>query len=464
MYQNKSNRVWAVVLGILTTLITEQVHAQSEYRYAVLPLPTLGGEHSYGWSLNELGHVAGSASVPNNGGFHAALWTDVTAPPLELGGFGGRNSDARGVNSSGDVVGWATYPGGGSFDRRAFLWRNGEMIDLGTFGGDWAEAWAINDVGQVVGYARSPDDKAWAFIWENGEMRHLEGLHPTRNHEAYGINNNGIAAGYAWDASEFGLKHAVLWDADGRVRDLGTLAPNNEGQSGAKGINDAGYVVGGSDTRASHSAFLWVDGVMYDLGRLEGKIGAWAEDINNHNQIVGYSTRGYPNDDAFIWEQGRGMQRLDELIAPNARWRFNVAWDISDSGQICGWGYRLGSPGTTVGFFLTPVNPTMEMLPPSPGRAGESNTLTVSNCTPGATVQFLYSRNGGGARIPGCDLQQNALQLDSPTVIGTAIADQSGVASITRTVPPVARGQTILFQAVVQNECAISQLVVHRFE
>lgn len=52
MYQSKSNRVWAVVLGILRTLITEQVHAQSEYRYAVLPLPTLGGEHSYGWSLN----------------------------------------------------------------------------------------------------------------------------------------------------------------------------------------------------------------------------------------------------------------------------------------------------------------------------------------------------------------------------------------------------------------------------
>ncbi len=84
--------------------------------------------------------------------------------------------------------------------------------------------------------------------------------------------------------------------------------------------------------------------------------------------------------------------------------------------------------------------------------------------TPGARVTFLYSKTGGGTRIPGCDLQQNALQLDSPTVIGAAVADSNGVASITRTVPPVARGQTILFQAVVQGECAISQLVVFRFE
>jgi hypothetical protein len=77
---------------------------------------------------------------------------------------------------------------------------------------------------------------------------------------------------------------------------------------------------------------------------------------------------------------------------------------------------------------------------------------------------FLYSKQGGGTRIPGCDLQQNALQIENPIVIGTAVADGNGNASIIRNVPNIARGQTILFQAVVQNECAISQLVVHQFE
>ncbi len=79
-------------------------------------------------------------------------------------------------------------------------------------------------------------------------------------------------------------------------------------------------------------------------------------------------------------------------------------------------------------------------------------------------MTFLYSKTGGGTRIPGCDLQRNALQLDSPTVIGTAIADGSGVAMITRNVPPVARNQIILFQAMVPGECAISQLVLFGFE
>jgi len=115
-------------------------------------------------------------------------------------------------------------------------------------------------------------------------------------------------------------------------------------------------------------------------------------------------------------------------------------------------------------LLLTPVHPSMTLQGPQPGRAGTTNGLRVTGVTPGARVTFLYSRHGGGTRIPGCDLQQNALQLDNPTVIGTAIANQQGVATITRPVPLIARGQTILFQAVVQNQCAISQLVVHRFD
>jgi probable HAF family extracellular repeat protein len=244
------------------------------------------------------------------------------------------------------------------------------------------------------------------------------------------------------------------------------LRSDGRGRSEAYDVNDAGIVAGLTqiNPQGRVHAFAWTEGQMYDLGTLPGRTDSLAVAINNLNQIVGWGTNGYPNDDAFIWEQARGMQRLDELIAPNARWRFNVAWDINDAGQIVGNGYRLGDAGTSVGFLLSPVDPTMDLAAPAPGRAGEANTITLTGATPGAQVTFLYSRQGGGARIPGCDLQQNALQLDSPTVIGTAIADGNGVASITRTVPPVAQNQIILFQAVVQNDCAISQLVVHRFE
>ena len=151
---------------------------------------------------------------------------------------------------------------------------------------------------------------------------------------------------------------------------------------------------------------------------------------------------------------------------PEVDLRIRIARDINDHGQIALEASRgnIFQGGKFVGVLLTPVNPTMTMEQPDPGLAGTSNTIPVTGATPGATVRFFYSLRGGGAIIPGCATLTNALQLAAPQLIGSAVADQNGVATITRTVPPVARGQTILFQAVVQSECAISQLVMHRFE
>jgi hypothetical protein len=106
----------------------------------------------------------------------------------------------------------------------------------------------------------------------------------------------------------------------------------------------------------------------------------------------------------------------------------------------------------------------MDLSAPLPGVAGEANSLTITNVTPGQRVYFYYSLHGGGTRIPGCDLQQNALQLDNPKPIGSSIADENGIATISKNVPIAARNQWILIQAVVPGECAISQLVVKRFE
>ena len=106
----------------------------------------------------------------------------------------------------------------------------------------------------------------------------------------------------------------------------------------------------------------------------------------------------------------------------------------------------------------------MVMSDPAPGAANAMNTFSVTNAPPGAKVIFTYAFNGGGTRIPGCNLQQNALQLREPVVFGSAIADENGNASIERYVPNAASGKTVLIQALILNDCAISQLVVHEFE
>ncbi|MCL4198280.1 MAG: DUF3466 family protein [Phycisphaerales bacterium] len=461
--------VRATVTVLMVSFLASHLLArQPEARYAVLPLETLGGENSYGRALSETGDVLGAASALPPDGSHASVWIGGIGTPVDLGTLGGRLSTALGANSQGWIVGRSNPPGGSIFDNRAFLWRDGQMTDLGTFGGDHAEAYAINEEGHIAGWAEfvpGTGNPRHAFLWIDGQMVDLGTLDSTVS-EAWGLNNNGLVVGQAiTEVFPGSTWRAFLW-RDGAMQDLGTLTPNNDGESYAYDVNDLGYVVGGANVRAwdKTNAFVWFDGRMSDLGRLPGTNAAYGNSINNQGQIVGTSIIAFFNSDAFIWEQGQGMRELNDLIAPNSGWRLRSAWAINEAGQIAGHGTRFGQSDPTIGFVLTPVNPSMTLSSPSPGSAGVANTITVTGATPGARVTFTYSRRGGGTRIPGCDLQQNALQLDQPTVIGSAIADANGVATITRTVPPIARNQTILFQAVVQNECAISQLVVHQFE
>lgn len=250
------------------------------------------------------------------------------------------------------------------------------------------------------------------------------------------------------------------------MRDLGTLTSDNRGQSWAYDIDDFGNIVGGADidTRNKRNAFVWFDDQLIDLGRLPGTNAAYANSINNQGQIVGTSIIQFFNSYAFIWEQSEGMRSLGDLIAPLSGWRARTAWAINEAGQIAGHGTRNGDNDTTVGFLLTPVNPTMDLLSPQPGIAGEVNSLSVTDITPGQQVDFYYSRQGGGAAIPSCDLQENALQMEDPKFIGTAVANGDGIATVMRYVPTAARDQWILMQAVVPGECAISRLAVWRFE
>lgn len=160
------------------------------------------------------------------------------------------------------------------------------------------------------------------------------------------------------------------------------------------------------------------------------------------------------------------MQPLEDMVPSRLRGvgGLKFVWDINNAGQIAGDAWPVGDPISSIAFLLSPVNPTMDLLPPAPGVAGEVNTLQVTGATPGATVHFVYGRHGGGFQIAGCDLQENALQIDSPTIIGSAVADASGHATIDRFVPPIARDRTILIQAVVADECAISELMVTTIE
>jgi probable HAF family extracellular repeat protein len=125
-------------------------------------LPTLGGEWSGAYAVNNNGQVVGQCALPGDPtsstfAMHAVLWqngqvTDLGALP------GGRHSLAMGINSVGDIVGGSTNAPNSGYDL-GFVYQNGRMTDLNTLiapdsGWMLLSALSINDSGQIVGVGK----------------------------------------------------------------------------------------------------------------------------------------------------------------------------------------------------------------------------------------------------------------------------------------------------------------------
>lgn len=202
---------------------------------------------SRAYGINNAGHVVGmSYDTSGNGTNYKAFLKDVPGQPMKnLGALGGLCSEAYDINNAGQIVGWADNAGG---QDRAFLKDPDPavMTDLGTLGGAESCARAINDAGQIVGQAMNAAGKYRAFLKNPGQP----------------------------------------------LQDLGVLSDSPTAYSMAFAINRAGQVVG-SSFDASYRAFLWENGVMYDLNNLlidplyPTIILTYARGINDKGDIVG---------------------------------------------------------------------------------------------------------------------------------------------------------------------------------
>ena len=378
------------------SLLAALATAQPQARYRVMDLGTLGGTYSSGFGINNANDVAGQAATPaQTGGFAATafLWSRQKGI-TNLGVFGtplfpscpACNSDAAAVGASGEVaVGSeiaALDPIGEDFCQfynpsdptsanhrgcRGGIWRNGVITVLPNLpGGNNNNAFWMNSLGQVSGFAEngtfdSSCSMATPFqvqrfqpvIWSpDGQIqRVLSPLVSKGDTVAYAftINDLGQTVGNSGLCSTTGMppfainsstaSHAVLWERDGSVHDLGSLGG---ALNGASSINNQGEVVGvaQSPTDGTIHAFFWTRKTgMLDYGAFPGAVATvvgCCHTNNDRGEIVGFTVEpANPYFGRAILWQGTQPKDLNAFVRdPGPFIQLTGAFSINDSGEI----------------------------------------------------------------------------------------------------------------------------------
>ncbi len=206
----------------------------------------------------------------------AAIINPDSSTPFTLLGTliadGSGRSSARAINNNGQVVGWsdlAQDPEDKQIHNHAFWYDpmgDGSLVDLGTLGGKDSFANDINDSGVIVGSSTDSNNVSLAFSFQPGVDTDLVNL-GSLNAEIPGsaaldINDSQQIVGYSiFDrARRVGQPrpiHAVLF-ANGNIIDLNEQIDCPLGWTlvTAKGINNAGQIVGSGEINGQTHAFL----------------------------------------------------------------------------------------------------------------------------------------------------------------------------------------------------------------
>jgi probable HAF family extracellular repeat protein len=271
-------------------IVGEATNAQGKLRAFIwqtgrmTELPALGRVAVARW-INDQGHIVGYSGADSRYP-HSCLW--VNGQPSDLGVAPNYSlAWALCINNQGTFVGYVGRPRPNAA-RRAFAYTNQYQL----LPSDMKRAYAINNNGWIVGvvYNRAVAKEKAALYQPDGTLLELGTLAGADARSvAIGINANNQLVG--WSGTPDGRARAFLWQ-NGQMVDLGTLPGYRE--STAVSINDAGWIVGwAAKGERWLRPVLWYNGQVYDLQSLVRRgLSGWtlwrAHAVNNLGQIVGY--------------------------------------------------------------------------------------------------------------------------------------------------------------------------------
>lgn len=238
-------RLWIILLcgGGLILFALAVLLRPSPALYRVTVLPSLGGQFTLPYAINDRGQVAGLSEI-GLGNYHLLLW-----------------DRARGIQDLGPVC------------------KN--VVD-------------INNAGQIVGTMADPNGRWQAFLWDPDSGRQLLGMLGGLRSEAKAINDLGQVVGTVEMSA--GVSHIFIWDSVNGMRDLGPGQPSQ--------INDAGQIL--TANLAFRDLLLSANegstGIKMPVSAVMG-----LRSINNHGCVVGYRSVAGARPELAMWHSGSGV-------------------------------------------------------------------------------------------------------------------------------------------------------------
>lgn len=289
----------------------------------------------------------------------SVIWLACTVPsdaqvfeieqlPIRTSSF----SSGSFLNLSGHVAGNRTVVDGLGNLTRAYLWNGKQTLDIGN-NGQRSQAYGLNDLDQVI-LTESieipgdpfPSTQRFAYFWDNGELTEIGSLGGT-NTFPLDLNNAGKVVGRSSIIDgPFGTSRAFVWSREDGTQLLGS-ATGIIG-SEALDINELDQVVG--YTIVSHEVgiigFFWSEETgLVEIGQIDrnGFLG-----INDNSQIAGMQRNA---DESITWfrcqvdiaEDGSVECTREEIssFGDSNEFRMGTPLAINNCGQVLGLAWNI---------------------------------------------------------------------------------------------------------------------------